>query len=297
MISIQRVEAVVNSAAGAVGPAAAPALEALLSAFGLGGRVTAPAPADLRTAVREAVEAAPDLVIVLAGDGTANLAASLAGPDGPLIAPLPGGTMNFLPRALYGSLSWQEALRAALSRPDERRVSGGELDGRQFYCAAIVGAPALWALSREAVRTGKLARAWKRAVVAFRRTFMAHVRFQPAGGRAHRAIALSLLCPLISRALQEETALEAALLDLHDAAEVIRLGLSNMLGDWRRDPAVTTFACVGGRVWARRPMPALFDGEMHMVRSPSNVRFLPTAFRALVAKDEPGEPDSTAGRP
>jgi hypothetical protein len=37
-----------------------------------------------------------------------------AQPDGPLVAPLPGGTMNMLPRALYGTADWKVALRRAL---------------------------------------------------------------------------------------------------------------------------------------------------------------------------------------
>ena len=51
-------------------------------------------------AVRAAVDAAPDLLIVLAGDGTARLAAELCGLDGPLVAPMAGGTLNMLPHAL-----------------------------------------------------------------------------------------------------------------------------------------------------------------------------------------------------
>ena len=43
-------------------------------------------------AVDEALAASPDLLLVLAGDGTARLAAERCGPEGPLLAPLPGGT-------------------------------------------------------------------------------------------------------------------------------------------------------------------------------------------------------------
>jgi len=281
---------VVNPASGSVDPDAPEALKAILDAFGVSARVNAPDARDVRAAVEAAVAARPDLVVTLAGDGTANLAASLCGPAGPLVAPLPGGTLNFLPRALYGSLAWPEALRAALSRPVARPVSGGEVGGRRFYCAAILGSPALWALPREAARSGKLARAWKRAVLAFRRAFMNHVRFQPAGGPPRRAVAVSLICPLVSAALQEETALEAALLDFHDALEALRLAMSNMIGDWRRDPAVTVLCCTEGVISARRPIPALFDGEMHIVEPPARIRFVPGAFRALAFDPPRAEP-------
>jgi diacylglycerol kinase family enzyme len=51
------------------------------------------------------IDSAPDAVLVLAGDGTARAAAEMAGPDGPLIAPLPGGTMNMLPRASMATVT------------------------------------------------------------------------------------------------------------------------------------------------------------------------------------------------
>ncbi|PWS21620.1 diacylglycerol kinase, partial [Enterococcus faecium] len=82
---------------------------------------------------------------VLAGDGTARSVASKAKPDGPMIAPLPGGTMNMLPKALYGTADWKLALKRALEEGEPQAVSGGEVEGEYFYCAAILGSPALWA--------------------------------------------------------------------------------------------------------------------------------------------------------
>ncbi|HKT53073.1 MAG TPA: diacylglycerol kinase family protein, partial [Caulobacteraceae bacterium] len=136
---IRTVEAVLNPAAGGVGHRATEALHAVLDEFGLESRVTVAENGGVDAAVRAAVEARPDLIVVLAGDGTARLAAALAGPDGPLIAPLPGGTMNMLAHALYGNIGWREALTAALTHGVERHVSGGEVNGRRFYCAAILG--------------------------------------------------------------------------------------------------------------------------------------------------------------
>ena len=57
-----------------------------------------------------------DVIIVLGGDGTARHAAELAPRNGPPLVLLPGGTLNILPRALYGELAWPEALAAALDR-------------------------------------------------------------------------------------------------------------------------------------------------------------------------------------
>ena len=105
-VAIRRAEAIVNEASGSVGAGAAAELEAIVAEFGIELRVHAVQPSDIAQAVRTAVDASPDLVIVLAGDGTARLAAHLCGEDGPIVAPRPGGTMNMLPRAIYGDRDW-----------------------------------------------------------------------------------------------------------------------------------------------------------------------------------------------
>ena len=284
--TIRRVEAVINPASGGVGPDSHARLGRILDAFGLQSRVVAAIPEEIEGALAAAIAAKPDLLIVLAGDGTAGRAAALCGPDGPLLAPLAGGTMNMLPHALYGPVDWSQALIACLEGGRARPVSCGEVGGLRFYCVAILGTPAFWARAREATRHGDLRRAWEHAVVAFRRAFATRLKYQAGDRPARKAVALSLICPLISRALDSENALEAAGLDLHDMVEVIRLGLHNMLGDWRRDPGVTTEAVVQGRAWARRRIPCLIDGEMHWLAHSVAIRFVPQAFRALA----PAEP-------
>jgi len=281
LVSIRRVEAVLNPAAGGVGPDSDQALKTVLDEFGLDSHVVMPDPGMIEDALRSAIEAKPDLLIVVAGDGTAGRAAELCGPDGPMLAPLPGGTMNMLPHALYGPVSWRDALVAALTHGQERMVSGGEISGRRFYCAAILGSPAFWQPAREAARAGDIRRAWRKAVVALRRAFMTRLRFQVEGRPSHKAVALSLICPLVSRALDCETALEAAGLDIQDAVQVFRLALNNLLGDWRRDPGVITEAALNGRAWAKRPIPCLVDGELHWLEREVSFQFRPEAFRAL----------------
>jgi diacylglycerol kinase family enzyme len=149
---IGRVEVVANLASGGVDKQAPEELEKVFAAHGLAVHVCAPETHDLTNCLRAAVDAGPDLLVTLAGDGTARMAAELCGPKGPLLAPLPGGTMNMLPRALYGARSWQEALNLVLEEGSERMIGGGEVDGRPFLVAAVLGSPALWAPAREAAR-------------------------------------------------------------------------------------------------------------------------------------------------
>ncbi len=280
---LQLIQAVVNPASGSVGPDAAAKLSALVAEHGYALTLSTPTPAEIDAAVRAAVDAAPDLVLILAGDGTARLAAELSGPGGPLIAALPGGTMNMLPHALYGNRPWPEALAAALDTGVERAVCGGKVGGHAFYVAAILGSPALWGYAREAVRAGKFQAAWRRAGYALRRAFTGELHYALDGGAHREAEAMVLINPLISKSMAQETALEVAAMEMHDAREVFRLAFNGLVSDWRRDPGVTVSPCLRGRVWARRSIPAIFDGEVRRLPRRAVIEFIPHAFRALAA--------------
>jgi diacylglycerol kinase family enzyme len=276
------VEAVVNVDGGSVTPDAAEELEALVSEFGFDVRVVSAERSEVESCVRNAVAADPDLVIVLAGDGTARLAADLCGPNGPLVMPLPGGTMNMLPNVLYNGLPWRDALKDTLCAPATRPTSGGTVDGQSFYVAAILGAPALWAPAREALRDGNPRSAWKRAHHAMARAFSHKLRFALDDTPHLKSEALAVMCPLVSKFCADESAFEASALDPEGLADVVRLGLSTVLGDWRGDPAVHSRRCQSARAWANRAIPGILDGEMQMFGREVSITFQPVAFRALV---------------
>lgn len=283
-LPLRTVRAVINSASGSVGPGAAEALEAIVREFGLEVEVVSTHGADIPKAVKAAVEAAPDLLVILAGDGTARLAAELSGFDGPVVAPLPGGTMNMLPRAFYGARPWREALRATLEHGEVRSVSGGEVNGETFYVAAILGAPALWADAREAVRDGDVARAFAKAKRAYLKAFSGRLRYVLEQRWIRKAEALTLICPLISRRLTKEEALEVNALDPRNVGEGVRLGLRaafSALGDWRDDPAVETELCRSGRAWAHGHIPGILDGESYRFERGVTFSYRPNAFRVL----------------
>ncbi|OYX32064.1 MAG: hypothetical protein B7Y99_09125 [Caulobacterales bacterium 32-69-10] len=286
---IKTVRAVVNAASGSVGPGAAEALEAIVSGFGLKVEVASAHGAEIPEAVKAAVAAKPDLLVVLAGDGTARLAASLCGFDGPVVVPLPGGTMNMLPRAFYGARPWREALQATLEHGEVRPVSGGVVNGETFYVAAILGAPALWADAREAVRDGDVGRAFSKAKRAYLRAFSGRLRYVLDQRWIRKAEALTLICPLISRRVTREEALEVNALDPKNMGEGVRLGLRaafSALGDWRDDPAVETELCLSGRAWAHGHIPAILDGESYRFERGVTFSFKPDAFRVLAPPED-----------
>ncbi len=280
-VHLRRIEAVVNAASGSVGAGAAEALERIIAGYGIGVRVANAQPREIETAVRAAVDAAPDAVVVLAGDGTAGLAAGLAGADGPLVAPLPGGTMNMLPHALYGQINWRDALHLALSNGVARPVSGGEIEGRRFYVAAILGTPALWADAREAMRARRLRLALLRAQRAWAKAFSHKLHYTLGDGHVEKTEALTLMCPMVSQGPVPESALEVAALNPAGATELIRLGFNAVTGDWRADPSVSASLARSGMVWTRSRIPAVIDGEPCRLQPRATFSFIPVAFRAL----------------
>ncbi|MDP1912408.1 diacylglycerol kinase family protein [Brevundimonas sp.] len=293
-VALGRVIMLVNPLSGGVGANAADEAAAILAEYACETTIVALDGGQFDVQVQEALDACPDALFVLAGDGTAGTIASRAGPDGPLIAPLPGGTMNMLPKALYGTADWKIALKLALEEGAPQRVAGGEVtDGefrQAFFCAAILGSPALWAPAREAVREGKFGLAWAYGRRALKRAFSGRLRFSLDGRADRRAEALVLISPLISKAMDEHTGLEAAAMNPADALEAFRLAAHAVFTDWRQDPAVTTKAIQKATVRARSRIPAVIDGEPALLRHEAKVRFIRTAFRALAPNPPtPGE--------
>ena len=284
-VSLKRLIMLVNPLSGSVGSQAVDEAKTILAGYDCESSVVELTHEDFDTRVDAALKAAPDVLIVLAGDGTAGTIASRAGPDGPLIAPLPGGTMNMLPRALYDTADWKLALRLALETGTAQGVAGGEIsdaDGQHtFYCAAILGSAALWAPAREAVRTGQVKLAWVYARRALRRAFTGRLRYRLDGVAGRQTEALVLISPTISRAVGEDAGLEAAAMNPADAGQAIRLAAHALFKGWRQDPSVRTTATRSADVRARSRIPAVIDGEPTLLRHEATIRCIPQAFRAL----------------
>ncbi len=288
-VRLERAVILVNPLSGGVGPQAADEAAGLLAAYSLEAEVVVLEGARIADQIDQALEARPDVLFILAGDGTARSVAARAGPDGPLIAPLPGGTMNMLPKALYGTADWKAALRSALEEGAPQAVSGGAVEGEAFYCAAILGSPALWAPAREAIREGKLKMAWTYGRRALKKAFSGRVRYALDGGERQKAEALVLISPLISKAMDRSDGLEAAAMDTADAAQAFRLAAHALFDDWRHDPTVTTRGARRIEVEARSRIPAVIDGEPMLLGRETTVKFLPQAFRALAPRPPAGE--------
>jgi diacylglycerol kinase family enzyme len=224
-----------------------------------------------------------ELLIVLGGDGTIRTAAESCAEKGSYLIPLPGGTMNMLPRALYGNVSWEEALKKTLTAPSTKVLSGGRVANKRFFIAAIVGAPALWTQPRESMREGNIADAVKKGSVAFRRMFETKVQYLISGGAKGETEAVALICPLVSEEMSDsEQALEAAIIDVESAAEVIGLVTTAAFGKWRDDRNILLTKTKRVNVQSTKEIPATLDGEKVNLGRSAEIDFVSKALTVLV---------------
>ncbi|MHB8530498.1 MAG: diacylglycerol/lipid kinase family protein [Caulobacteraceae bacterium] len=279
--------AVLNTASGSCKPDSPDEAKAIFEAAGLShAQVIAAAPPEITEALQLAVANA-DVLVVLGGDGTIRSAAARCGGAPTFLIPLPGGTMNMLPKALYGARTWQEALAHTLAAPVVHEVSGGVAEGQAFFVAALLGAPTLWADAREAVRLGKFVEAVKKAITAARRSLSDPLEYAFGGTVLGTAEAVAVVCPLISKVMAEdEPSLEAAALDPETAAEALRLGFHALFDDWRADPSVRRAKVKSLEAWGHGNVPVMLDGEKFRMGRRVAVHFVPLAFRALAPAPE-----------
>ncbi len=287
----RRVTAVLNSGSGSCDESSATKLHAIVTSAGMAQtKVVCVEPSEIDTALDDAVASA-DLLIVLGGDGTIRTAAAKCEARETVLLPLPGGTMNMLPKALYGAHSWEEALTATLADPELREVSGGKAEGQPFFCVALLGAPSLWADAREAIRAGHLVEAAQRAVTATRRSLTESLEYQFGEDVTGSAEAVAVICPAVSAAMPSNArALEAAALDPESAAVAFRLAWHAASDGWRHDPSVTVSKVQTVQVTGHGQVPVILDGEKVRMGRTVKVTFLPLAFRALVPKSSREKP-------
>ncbi len=274
--------AVLNTGSGGCVPADGDHMAEIFSQAGLShAQIVCVEPSQITAALKQVATSA-EVVVVLGGDGTIGAAAGLCGRARKLLIPLPGGTMNMLPRALYGERPWAEALTDTLAAPVVHDVSGGRVGNRLFFCAAILGAPSLWADARESIRRVEIVEAVKRAGRAIRRSGVEPLSYTLGDGVSGTAEAVALLCPLISRRMNDdEPALEAAAIEPLAAADLFRLAFHAVFDDWRLDPAVSLAKVTRVDVLGQARVPAILDGERVRLGRTVRVDFVADAFRAL----------------
>lgn len=236
---------------------------------------------DVDQALDEATDSGLDVLIVLGGDGTIRAAAQQCDEAGPLLIPLPGGTMNVLPKALYGDRKWQDALIDTLAAPVIQAVHGGQVGTHRFYVAGVFGGASLFAEAREAIREGDLPAAWEHGVAALKQALGVELGYRFEGQPASKAEAVVVLCPLPPPETDLEVLLEAAAIDVEGAGDAIRLAVMSAFRGWRADETVTRARLESLEITSSGPIPAILDGERFTLGRSERVTRVREAFHAL----------------
>jgi diacylglycerol kinase family enzyme len=242
---------------------------------------------DVAATLKKILADGTELLIVLGGDGTIRTAAEHCVGSKTMLIPLPGGTMNMLPKALHGEAPWDEVLRRTLANPMIYDVGGGQVGGHRFFCAGIFGSPALWADVREAARESR----WREAVSAARRayhnTFSRKVRYR-TGQEDGAVTALAVICPIVSSAVPSSTPqFDVAALGPQSLGDAIHLAWSALFAGWREDSNVTSTKADWVDISAGGRIPAVLDSERVMLPRRAAIRFETRLFAAVVAPKAP----------
>jgi len=240
----------------------------------------------IERAFAEAATHKPEVLVVLGGDGTIRTAAEACAGTGTHLLPLPGGTLNVLPRALYGDSSWQEALKETLANPLTKELSAGRVGDKLFFVAAVVGAPGLWMEAREAIREGDILNAVGKVGVAFQAMFDTTIQYFISPEVSGKAEVVTIICPLVSEQLcDSEQTLEAAAIDVENATELLGLATAAAFGKWRDDESVTLTKTRHVTVQSKKDIPLFLDGERVKMGKEAEITFVPNAVNVIVPEN------------
>ena len=285
-----RVVAVLNRASGGFDPGCEVLVAKILEEAKIShARIICTEPADLHETLGRA-KAEADVIVLLAGDGTIAAAANLSSGQQPPLIPLPGGTMNVFSHALYGRHHWTKVLRAVLSDPVLRVVSGGRAGDRLFFVSAILGVTTRWAEAREALRRGDLSGGASFIAEALRHPTRDSLRYHFGPDVDGVAKAIAVRCPLISAMSGPNEALLAAAIDPRSAAQALELGVNVLFRRWRSDPCITLKATRAVRISRRGGIPAVLDGEAVTFSENLQISLEPSAMKVLVERARVSDP-------
>jgi diacylglycerol kinase family enzyme len=282
-LRVRKALVLLNEKAGSVGPKAGAQLVEALNASGVEQFVIVDATRMSRRSFQRANQF--DAIIVLGGDGTARAAAELAPRNGPPLILLPGGTLNILPKALYGERPWPEAITAVLERGVERRLPVGRANGEAFYVAGFFGPPTLLARARESVREGKPLQAVQRFRHFLNRSFMRAIRARAGKDKMRKAEGIGVLCPSFSGGIEADY-LEWVRLDTKHFLDLARVSLRALTKDWRNDSTVEIGKCETGDIYAPGIIPATLDGEPRTFLSYVRITFDKRGPKVLALDEE-----------
>ncbi len=301
----RRVAVVFNGRAGALldRPNAVLGLEDVFAAAGLEPVFIPNDRGSLPERVQSAADTGARVVVVAGGDGTIACAAQvLAGTDIAL-GILPSGTMNLLAKDLGIPVDDMEAAVALVAQGTVRRVDVGEVGGRVFLCASMLGLPVKIGRQRERHRAS--GPAWRRfptfAAAALRivRNHLARRLVLEFDGRrlASRAPSITVVVNrlddgadrLFARGCLDGGEFGVYLVRWPRWQELAPLAIDLIRGNWRAGGVVEECRASDLVIQARRrTIDIMLDGEAARLPTPLHYRLRRRALRVIAAAAVPG---------
>jgi hypothetical protein len=137
--------------------------------------------------------------------------------------------------------------------------------------------------AREALREGDILNAVGKAGLAFEALFDTTIQYSISPEVSGEAEVVAVICPLVSEQMSDsEQALEAAAIDVENAAELLGLATAAAFGKWRENKRVTLSKTQQVAVQSSRDIPLFLDGERVKVGNKAKISFVPKAVNVMV---------------
>ena len=229
--------AIVNLASGSVPPEGDRLLQEEVSRLGHSVEVHVVNGAELVDVWANVDAETSDGVIAWGGDGTLSFVLSRSCKDGLPVLPLPGGTMNMLPKYIHGEdTEWKTCLERVLENPQQTTIPGIRVGDEMCYVGVLVGRLTRLAHSREHLRSGEIGE----AVQALMRNDVLNLKTRlevNAGLEDWDATAIGVFVPE-----KAGRPMDIVSIDPESLGELIETSLDAMFGDWKTATGVDRHA-------------------------------------------------------
>ena len=249
-------------------------------------------PSQLSDALEAIHTDATDLLIIYGGDGTCKAGAIAARKAGIPLIPLPGGTMNMLPKAVYGLDDWAAALELALSQAAPHWQAAGFFNENIFLCGAILGDPITMAEARESLREGDVIEAVKQLPEIMSAISHGEEFEFKVDGRVFETDAngLQIYCPFMTSGATKDDAFEIASVPHLSVSELIGIGGQAIAQDWRDSAHIKTALARKIEILGQGAFDILLDGEPERVSCPLTIKIEPKGVLVMAPKRKAEEP-------
>ena len=276
---------VINAASGSTEDIRIPARE-IAARYGLELRAEYVEPSEIAQTVDAIMAEGCDLFISYGGDGTSRASGETAIANDIPFVPLPGGTMNMLPRLLYRTQDWAHALVQAFEAAGTtgaRWHPRGDMNGHAFFCGGFVGKPTRLNEVRECLRDGGVGEAMDCLRKVIGEIDLDDVlRFGPLDApTAGTANLINIQNPGMGQKARIGCGMEMTGIDVDGAIDLATLGVTALTGDFRDSDCAHTFVVTEGEIHYDGKPDVLLDGEPIEMAAPLRLRLIERGVRVL----------------